>query len=101
METEKVIFRSFKDPYDGYDKYMAIFPEDAANLGNVAYVDIWKDNNNTWWHDCYGEIDRIVARKYQIVHKTDPICPELIDTLKKFYGGNFKVVEKITERKIR
>lgn len=98
---EKVIFRQFKDPYNGIQKYMCIFPDDEASPGNVCYVDIWQDGNGTWWHDCYEEIPKTAATKCRIVHKNDPVVPTLVATLKAFYGGDYKTVEKIVRGRLQ
>lgn len=101
MTKERVIFRRFKDPYNGYEKYMCIFPDDETNLGRVAYVDIWQDGNGHWWHDAYEEMNIFYVTKQKIIHKGEPIVPELVETLKGFYGGDYEVVEKITHRRER
>jgi hypothetical protein len=78
---------------------MCIFPDDPANLGRVAYVDIWK-NGDKWYHDCYDEADYSMVIKQKIIHKKDPIVNELVEVLKGFYRGEYKVVEKMTREEI-
>ena len=91
---EKVIFRKGKNEYVG-EFYMAIFPNDPANRGNVCYVDLWHDKDG-WTNDCYSEGDKYIISKYKIIHKNDPVVPELIDALKKLYGDiEYEVCEKI------
>ena len=97
MNKEKVIFRKGKNEYIG-DYYMAIFPNDEANYGNVCYVDLWK-NGNEWDNDCYSEISKLILWKSatRIVHKNDPIVSDLVSVLQDLYGGEYQVVEKIVK----
>ena len=96
MKTkEKVIFRHTFDPYAEIWKYMCIFPEDEANRGNVCCVNIWKDKYGKWLHDCYYEADRYYVLEQKIIHKNDPIVPELVAALKGFYDGEYKVCERM------
>ena len=97
MAKERVIFRRTFDPYEKRWKYMCIFPDDPAAPGRVAYVDIWLDGS--WYHDCYDEADLRCVYKQIIIHKNDPTVPALVEVLKRFYGGDYEVCEKMTRRK--
>ena len=90
---ERVIFRRTFDPYMKIEKYLAIFPDDEANPGNICYVPIYK-NGEKWWHECYEEGDYFLIQKAKIVHKNDHIVETLVNVLKDFYGGDYKVCYK-------
>ena len=91
---ERVIFRRNYDKYTKIWKCTCIFPDDKLEPGRMAYVYIWKEGDY-WLNDCYDEADRLIIDKHKITHKGDPIVAELIETLKEFYGSEYKVVEKI------
>ena len=96
---ERVIFRRDYDPYMKIEKYLACFPDDEANIGNIAYVPIYfngKDERPC--HDVYAEMPLDYYYKKKIIYKTDPIVNKLVDALKYFYEGEYKVVEKIGRR---
>lgn len=93
-QRERVIFRRDYDPYMGIEKFLACFPDDEANLGNIAYVPIYI-NGDTMCHDPYSEMPFDYYYRHKIVHKNESVVEDLVKILQFFYGGEYKVVEKI------
>lgn len=96
--SEKVIFREEYDPYTKSWGYLAIFPEDEANLGRVACIPFHKDRFNSWVFEPYTEADINYVLSKKIIHKNDPRIPDLVDALENQYDTNVTVVEKIQRR---
>ena len=96
MEKERVIFRREYDPYMKMWGYIAGFPDDPANLGRMVVLPFQILENGDYLYECFDEatIDYFLSKK--IIHKNDPIVPELLKALEKRidYETEFKVVEK-------
>ena len=93
--VEPVIFRKEYDPYSKIWGYLAIFPEDEANRGRVGAVPFHKGYNDKWTFEPYTEIDISYMLRKKIVHKNDPVVPELLAAIESMYGGKYRVVEKL------
>ena len=91
---EKVVFRKEYDPYMKIWKYLAVFPDDIARRGMYMAVPIWKINGQPWRENAV-EISASYYLRTKVVHKNDPIVNELVEILKFFYGGEYRVMEKI------
>lgn len=108
MEKERVIFRREYDPYKKEWGYIAGFPDDPANLGRIGTLSfkVYEEYPRgigvfgRYMFDCYGEasLDYFLSKK--IIHKNDPIVPELLKALEEYTDGKeeFKVCEKIMRR---
>ena len=96
-KKERVVFRRDYDPYANRETYLACFPDDEANWGNIACVPIFF--NYGAWHEPYTEIPYEYFYSKPIIRKTDPIVDSLVKALEKFYEGNYKVVERIMVRR--
>lgn len=94
-KIEKVIFRREYDPYMKMWKYLCIFPEDKQRNGNIGCVSSWLNDDGKWWHDNYDSGSPAYFHKCKIIHKDEPVVNELVRQLKMFYGGEYKVVEKM------
>ena len=92
---EPVIFRKEYDPYRKDWGYLAIFPEDEANFGRMACVSFHKDLYDRWSFEPFTEVDTFYLLRQKIVHKNDPIVPELVSALKGMYGGEYRVMERV------
>lgn len=97
-DREWIIFRHEYDPYMKIWGYLAIFPDDPANNGKVACVRFYQ-NGDSWWKESFGEASYSYLYKCKIIHKNDPIIPELLKVIEDYYGGSYEVVEKIIRRK--
>lgn len=95
-DRERVIFRIEYDPYMNKNKYLAIFPDDVANYGRCVVVPLYQNGySDAWWRENATEADWSYIYSKKIVHKNDSIIPELVEALKKFYGGEYRVMEKV------
>ena len=92
---EKVVIRKEYDPYMKIWKYLCIFPEYYEGYGMYGCVAVWKTSDGIWMHDCYGAGPIEYFYKCKIIHKNSPEAIEIVTALKKFYGDDYKVVEKI------
>ena len=120
-QAERVIFRKEKNPYAQSIKcanrkrlepneetlatpeyiYLAIFPDDPANPGKVAYVPFFFDGHGTAWFESYGEADWFyVVEKTRIIHKSNPLAEKLLQAVTEYYStevpAKFRIVEKLT-----
>ena len=100
MKTEKVIFRREYDQYRKQETYLAVFPENPANPGRYAAVPF------RFVKELCGQLTAIfepfceVSHGYyykgtKIVHKTDPLIPELLSAISRYCNTSFQVCEKI------
>lgn len=100
-ERERVIFRREYDPYMEMWKYLCIFPDDPANPGMVSCLSMYKEvhyGTNKWIYEPLSEANIFYIYKQKIVHKNDPIIPELVQVLKDIYGGEYRVMEKVVRK---
>lgn len=94
---ERVIFRTECDEYVSGPKYLACFPDDEANPGQIACVPFFFDGYGNVRFEPYCEIG--LAYYYQqtsIVHKTSQESEKLLSAIERYYDTKFKMVEKIT-----
>ncbi len=99
-KAEKVIFRREYDQYRKAWSYLAVFPEDPANPGNICAVPFHfvKELNDTmtaifepFCEVCWDYYYRCT----KIIHKTDPVIPDLLSAISRRYNTAFRVCEKI------
>ena len=104
MEKEKIILRTFYNPYTKTWEYMAVFPEEGSKPGTLAAVTFWV------WHGIGGIVHRsfdpffevpfdFYYRRTKIIHRDDPRIPELLGELEAYYRESFCVVEKLPKKK--
>lgn len=91
---QKVIFREEYDKNTDEWGFLAIFPEDEANLGRVGVIP-FKIRNGKPWYEPYGEADINYVLKKQIIHKDDERIPELVEAIERRIDDRVQVVEKI------
>ena len=121
IQPERVIFRMEKNPYvqsvkctnrkslEPYEEtlcnpeyiYLAIFPDDPANPGRVAYVPFFFDGHGTAWFESCGEADWFYClEKTRIIHKSNPLAEKLLQAVTEYYStdvpAKFRMVEKMT-----
>lgn len=101
MKKERVIFRREYDSYWKNWGYIAIFPDDKANVGmvNITPFKILEDADKTALIEPYGEarIEYVLNRK--LIHKDTEeaeICKRIME---RHYRTEFEIVEKMTKRK--
>lgn len=91
---ERVIFRTEYDPYMKMEKYLAVFPDDQAFPGRIAYVPLYFTEHGTTF-ECYDEMSLdYYYGETKIVHKNNEIVKRLLNALRDFYGDEFRAVEK-------
>lgn len=100
MNTEKVIFRREYDRYRKEWTFLAVFPETGANPGCYAAVPFRflteLNGSRTTIFEAFCEI--ACDYYYQctrIIHRTDPIIPELLSAISRYYSAAFQVCEKV------
>ena len=92
----KVIFREEHNEYTGKTDYLAIFPEDEANIGRVQACCIeYIDDVPYYYHD---EIDYAYMLRQKIIHKNDKRIPKLLRDIERIEDMKFVVAEKIMNR---
>lgn len=92
---ERVIFRTEYDPYMKMEKYLAVFPDDPANPGRVAFTPLYFNSHGVTFEP-YGEMDlSYYYKKTKIVHKKETVVAPLLTALNQFYGIDFRAVEKM------
>lgn len=90
---EKVIFREEQDTNG--EGFIAIFPDDLANLGRYGAVAFTFKNGKAIFEP-YMEINTLYMYEQKIIHKKDKRIPMLLEALENRYETKFKVMEKIT-----
>lgn len=91
---QKVIFREEYDKYTNEWGFLAIFPEDEANIGCVGVIP-FKIRDGKPWYEPYGEADIDYVLSKKIIHKNDERIPELVDAIEKRIEDRVQVVEKM------
>lgn len=95
MEKERVIFRREWNPYWKQWNYLACFPDDEACYGRLCMVPIWF-NNDIPWHGAYGEMSWEYYYETKPVRKKEKeLVNKLVTALQLFYGGEYRVYEKV------
>lgn len=92
----KVIFRKEYDPYLKQDRYYAIFPDDPANYGNLCFVSFHFCEDMVFF-DPYDEMSMEYYWKTKVIHKDDPIIPQLYEAIKTYYDEEFQIAEKVMQ----
>lgn len=91
---QKVIFREEFDKYTEELGYMAIFPEDEANVGCVGIIPFKIRNGKPIYEPyCEADIDYVMTNK--IIHKNDERIPELVEAIENRIEDRVQVIEKI------
>lgn len=99
-KAEKVIFRREYDQYRKEWSYLAIFPEDPANPGRYAgipfhFIKEWNGKLTAIFEaSCEVSWD-YYYKCTKIIHKNDPVIPDLLSAISRFYNTAFRVCEKI------
>ena len=99
---DRVIFRRKFDKENGWDEYYAVFPDDPANPGRVAYVPFrFTDYGIVFW-GCYDELSldyyyttKLVEQAIEVdkcLKALEVHYPEVVNSC------GFKVVKKIIRR---
>lgn len=103
QNAERVIFRKEYDEYKGKEVYLAVFPDDEARAGFLAYVSFFftpsgdfSDDRSSAIFEPYGEMSTgYYYDKTKIVHKNTDEARRCLDAIKRYYNSDFRVVEKI------
>jgi len=93
---ERVIFRTEYD--DNMEKYLAIFPDDSAFPGRIAYIPFYFTEHNTVF-ECYGEMDLDYYYSKTKSIKDNKIVKRLLNTLENYCGMEFRVVKKMIKNR--
>ena len=92
---QKVIFREEYNKYTDEWGFLAIFPEDEANLGRVVILPfVFRGEKAIFEPFGEGDIDYVLRKK--IVHKNDERIPMLVDAVERYIDDKIQVVEKVT-----
>lgn len=91
---EKVIFREEFNPYTETDGFLAIFPNDEANLGRVGTIGFYFIDKRPVFEP-YGEADINYVLGKKIIHKNDDRIPMLVEAIENHIGDKVQVVEKM------
>ena len=98
MQAERVIFRTYRDPYKSKDTpcFLAVFPDDEAGRGRIAATPFYFDGHEAVFFEPYTEMsERYYYNCTKIVHKGDFRIPLLLHELSQYYGGaEFRACEK-------
>lgn len=94
---ERIIFRKEKrNPYFE-QSYIAAFPDDPANPGNICATPfhINNDTDRSITFEPFTEVsDAYYYNDTTIVHKTAPITDKLLRAFEEYYSVDFKICEK-------
>lgn len=92
---QKVIFREEYNKYTDEWGFLAIFPEDEANLGRVVILPfVFRGKKAVFEPFGEGDIDYVLRKK--IVHKNDERIPMLVDAVERYIDDKVQVIERIT-----
>lgn len=97
MKAERVIFRTYKDPYKPKNTpcFLAAFPDDEAGRGRILATPFYFDGHGTAWFEPCDEIDEsYYYHSTKIVHKDDHRVLLLLNVLSRYYDADFRVCEK-------
>lgn len=106
-QTERVIFREEKNPYDpGTPYYLAVFPDDRSTRGRIAFVSFHFGKQYDFRDDeCaifepLGECNYKYYLSTKIIHKNDERAEKLLQAVTEYYStevpAKFRIVEKLT-----
>ena len=99
-KAEKVIFRREYDQYRKEWSYLAVFPEEIDWRGYITalpfrFVEEW-NGTKTAIFEAFCDVSRgFYYQNTKIVHKTDPIVPDLLSAITRYCSAAFRVCEKI------
>ena len=108
VQTERVIFREEKNPYDpNAPHYLAVFPDDPSKPGYITCVPFHYGKVLYDFSDSDGAIfepmcDVSLGYYYQtkIIHRNDPRAEKLLQAVTDYYSSEvpakFRMVEKMT-----
>lgn len=101
MNAERVIFRTYKDPYKPKNTpcFLAAFPDDDANPGNIAAVPFWFDGHGTSFFEPYTEVSDAFYYGTKIIHSYDFRIRILLNVLSQYYGTEFTPCDKRTRKR--
>lgn len=95
-DMDKVIFRSYFDPFVTGTAYLAVFPNDEANVGHYGAVAFHFDRDGRAVFEPYGEISHeYYYKKTAVIHRSSAIVPRLLDAVQERYDMPFRVMDKI------
>ena len=93
---ELVIFRREFDQYRQAETFLAVFPQDEANIGRFAALP-FAFNNGRPVFEPYCEIaQQYYYKNTRIVHKNTELAEKLLKTIEDFYGEQFEVRERMS-----
>lgn len=97
---ERVIFRKERNGAgtDGVG-YLAVFPDDPANAGNIACVPFYFVNDVAFFEP-YTEVSSLYYYyQTRIVHEDTLLAGKLLQTIKKYYdNAEFEVRERMNRK---
>ena len=94
-KPEDVIFRREYNPYTKEWDYLAVLPNYPANPGRL-YIISFYERGGRFTFESTDEADYwYLMDKTKIIHKNDPIIPELTSALIRFLECPIRVREKI------
>lgn len=97
-EPKDVIFRREYNPYTEEWDYLAVLPNTPASFGKITVLCFRESayNDGRYLFDSFDEADYwYLMDKTKIIHKNDPIIPELTSALSRYLECPVRVREKI------
>ena len=92
---ERVVFRRDYDPYMKTEKYLAVFPDDPHNVGRLAFVSFYFNDDRAVFEP-YGEMSLDYYRKTIRVRRQSDEELRCLQAIEKYFGCQFKVKEKLS-----
>ena len=98
--AERVIFRTEHDTENGRDNILAVFPVDKASPSKLGYVAFYFTQYGGAMFESYGEMSaEYYYKSTRLIHKNTETAQKCLDALRRYYGGDYRIVEKITARR--
>lgn len=99
--AERVIFRTEHDTENGRDDFLAVFPDDkTSSPGRLGYIAFYFTQDGGAMFESYGELSAgYYYRNTRLVHKNTETAQKCLDALRRRYGSDYRIVEKITTRR--
>lgn len=97
MDKERIIIRREYDPYRKAWGYLVGFPEQKANRGRICVTSCYFNRFGQIVLESMSEADKFYFTKRKLVHKNTTDADAVRESLEKYYGEEFEVVEKIVK----
>lgn len=96
---ERIIFRTEKNPFVGGTGYLAVFPDDEANLGMVNCLPFHFVGGAAVFEPyCEASLPYYYCST-RLVHKHTEEARMCLKAVQDYYKSSFHLVEKMTKRR--